>query len=117
MQKTKIQIFGSKKCKDTQKAIRFFKERGHHNLHIVDINEKPISKGEWENIFRKCTPEECLDRNSKEFEKLNLKYIQFNPRDLLIQHPQLAKTPIVRMGKYVGQGVKEDLWKEMIEKG
>ena len=36
-----IQIFGTKKCRETAKAVRFFKERGIA-VHFVDIAEKPL---------------------------------------------------------------------------
>ena len=40
-----IQIFGTKKCNDTKKAERFFKERGI-KYQFVDMKEKGMSKGE-----------------------------------------------------------------------
>ena len=39
-----IQIFGTKKCNDTKKAERFFKERGI-KFQFVDMKEKGMSKG------------------------------------------------------------------------
>ena len=41
-----IQIFGTKKCNDTKKAERFFKERGI-KYQFVDMKEKGMSKGEF----------------------------------------------------------------------
>lgn len=38
--KMNIQIFGTKKCNDTKKAERFFKERGI-KFQFVDLREKP----------------------------------------------------------------------------
>ena len=46
-----IQIFGTKKCKDTQKALRFFKERSLE-LQFRDIAEKAPSPGELDDIAR-----------------------------------------------------------------
>ena len=43
-----IQIFGTKKCNDTKKAERFFKERGI-KYQFVDMKEKGMSKGEYNN--------------------------------------------------------------------
>ena len=40
-----IQIFGTKKCNDTKKAERFFKERGI-KYQFIDMKEKGMSKGE-----------------------------------------------------------------------
>ena len=40
-----VQIFGTKKCNDTKKAERFFKERGI-KFQFIDMKEKGMSKGE-----------------------------------------------------------------------
>ena len=39
-----IQIFGTKKCNETKKAERFFKERGI-KYQFIDMKEKGMSKG------------------------------------------------------------------------
>jgi glutaredoxin len=44
-----IQIFGRKKCFDTKKAERYFRER-NITFQFVDLAEKSISKGELQSI-------------------------------------------------------------------
>ena len=44
-----IQIFGTKKCNDTKKAQRFFKERGI-KFQFIDMKEKGMSKGEFNSV-------------------------------------------------------------------
>ena len=44
-----IQIFGTKKCNDTKKAERFFKERGI-KFQFIDMKEKGMSKGELTSV-------------------------------------------------------------------
>ena len=44
-----IQIFGTKKCNDTKKAERFFKERGI-KYQFVDMKDKGMSKGEFNSV-------------------------------------------------------------------
>ena len=44
-----IQIFGTKKCRDTRKAERFFKERGI-KYQFIDMKEKGMSKGEFNSV-------------------------------------------------------------------
>ena len=44
-----IQIFGTKKCNDTKKAERFFKERGI-KYQFIDMKEKGMSKGEFRSV-------------------------------------------------------------------
>lgn len=46
-----IQIFGTKKCNDTKKAERFFKERGI-KFQFVDMKEKGMSKGNLIQLLR-----------------------------------------------------------------
>ncbi|WP_321992077.1 glutaredoxin [Marispirochaeta aestuarii] len=61
-----IQIFGTKKCKDTQKAVRFFKERGI-TPHQVDLREKGISPGELSNIARAVGRDNLVDPESRAY--------------------------------------------------
>ena len=44
-----IQIFGTKKCSDTRKAERFFKERGI-KYQFIDMKEKGMSKWEFNSV-------------------------------------------------------------------
>ena len=44
-----IQSFGTKKCNDTKKAERFFKERGI-KFQFIDMKEKGMSKGEFNSV-------------------------------------------------------------------
>ena len=41
-----IQIFGTKKCNDTKKAERFFKERGI-KYQFIDMKEKGMIRCFW----------------------------------------------------------------------
>ncbi len=106
-----IQIFGTKKCKDTGKAVRFFKERGI-GIHQVDLAEKGMSKGELSSVARSVPFEELIDKNSKEYERMNLKYIQHDIEKVLLENPLLIKTPVVRKGNSATCGFQENIWKE-----
>ncbi len=46
-----IQIFGTTKCFDTKKAQRYFKERGI-KFQMIDLKEKEMSRGEFDNVAR-----------------------------------------------------------------
>ncbi len=104
-----IQIFGTKKCNNTKKAERFFKERGV-SYHFVDLGQKGMSKGELESVLRALSPDELLDRESKEFEKRNLKYMLFDPVEILLEHPLLFRTPVVRRGGEATAGYAPETW-------
>jgi len=109
-----IQIIGTKKCNDTKKAERFFKERGI-KFHFRDLNEKGLAKGELENIMRVFDADELMDRDGKEYKKRNLEFIIHNVEEELLNDPLLLKTPIVRNGNNVTIGYQPDVWKEWME--
>ena len=44
-----IQIFGTTKCFDTKKALRYFKER-KIPVQFVNLKEKGLSKGEYNKV-------------------------------------------------------------------
>jgi len=106
-----IQIFGTKKCKKTAKAERFFKERGIP-FHFVNLAEKGISKGELQNVVRNVAVDEIIDRESKEFTQRNLQYMKFDPVEEILESPLILNTPIVRFGKSVTAGLAESKWKD-----
>ncbi len=107
-----IQIFGTKKCKESAKAVRFFKER-NIKIHFVDLADKGISRGELQNISRSIPLSDLIDTECKEFEKLNLKYMKFTAEDEILEHPMIMKTPIVRSGKKAVAGFNPGVWNEM----
>lgn len=108
-----IQIFGTKKCKDTGKAVRFFKERGI-KIHQIDLTEKGMSKGELSSVSRSVPFEELIDKNGKEYEKMNLKFIKHDIEKVLLENPRLIRTPVVRNGTKATCGFHENIWKEWI---
>lgn len=108
-----IQIIGTKKCRDTQKAERFFKER-KIPYHFRDLNEKGLAKGELDNIVTVIPLEELIDRDGQQFKKRNMNYMVFNLEEELLNDPLLLKIPIVRNGKLVTIGLKPETWKTWI---
>ena len=58
-----IQIFGTKKCNDTKKAERFFKER-RIPYQFIDLKEKALSKGELQSVKKAVGLENLINKNS-----------------------------------------------------
>jgi arsenate reductase len=108
-----IQIFGTKKCRDTQKAERFFNER-RINYQFRDLTVKGISRGELENIKHSIPTDELLDRDGRQFKKRNMKFMVFDTEEELLNDPLLFKTPIVRNGRMVSVGYNPETWQEWI---
>lgn len=113
-----VQLFGTKKCPDSRKAERFFKERGV-KLHVVDLAEKGMSAGELRNVGARVGGIEALiDRAGKRYLERGLKYAApTGPRiaDMLADDPLLLRTPIVRAGGRATVGFAPDTWQAWID--
>ena len=107
-----IQVFGTKKCKDTQKALRFFKERGLE-LQFRDITEKAPSPGELDDMAKAAGGfDALLDLKGAAAVARGLAYMDYDAREELLRNPLLLRTPIVRAGKGTAAvGVDESTWK------
>ncbi|MBI3248998.1 MAG: ArsC family transcriptional regulator [Deltaproteobacteria bacterium] len=108
-----VQIFGVKKCSDTRKAERFFKERGIR-FQFVDLTEKGLSKGELRSVAAKTQMEPLLDRSSPRFVAKGLTQAWLDAtkiESLLLEDPLLFRTPIVRNGKDATVGYCPEVWK------
>lgn len=109
-----IQIFGTKKCNDTKKAERFFKERGI-KFQFIDMKEKGMSKGEFQAVASaNGGMENMINQDFKDKDLLALiKYIaQEDKLEKILENPQVIKTPVVRNGKQSTLGYQPEVWKE-----
>ncbi len=108
-----IQIFGTKKCFDTKKAERYFKER-NVKYQLIDMKEKGMSKGEYNSVKQAVGGlDVLLDAKCKDKDILVLvQYISDDDKDeKVLENQQVLKTPIVRNGKQATVGYRPDVWK------
>lgn len=108
-----IQIFGTRKCFDTKKAERYFKER-NIKVQFVDLKEKGMSKGELTSVASALGGiENLIDENSKDKELLKLlEYLVPEDRlEKVLENQKIIKTPIVRNGKKATAGYQQEVWK------
>lgn len=114
------QLFGTKKCPDTRKAERFFKERGVA-VQVVDLAQKGLSPGELRNVAARVGGVEALiDREGKRYVDKGLKYAApTGPRieKMLVEDPLLLRTPIVRAPAGATVGYAPETWAEWIAAG
>ena len=107
-----IQIFGTKKSQDTRKAERWFKER-RIRAQYIDMNEKGLSRGELRSVAQACGGlDALLDENARDRDALALvKHIAAAQReDMLLEHPQVMKLPIVRNGRQAAVGYRPEVY-------
>jgi arsenate reductase len=112
--KMNIQIFGTSKCFDTKKAQRYFKERGI-KFQMIDLKEKGMSRGEFDNVARALGGwEKLVDPSAKDKQTLALldALVDWQKEDKLFENQQLFKTPIVRNGRKATVGYQPDVWKD-----
>jgi arsenate reductase-like glutaredoxin family protein len=108
-----LQIFGTRKCKDTRTAERFFKER-RVSFHMVDLGSKGMSPGELRKVAAAVGGvDKLIDRDGKRYLERGLKYAApTGPRieQALIDDPLLLRTPIVRAGDRATVGLALEAW-------
>ncbi|MDV6375287.1 ArsC/Spx/MgsR family protein [Deinococcus arenicola] len=117
MSAPQIQVFGTKKSKDTRAAERFFKERGI-KIIFVDLTQRPIAKGELTRFVQKFGLNALLDLEGKAYERSNLAYLRTTEEGIIakvIETPELLRLPLVRGGKVLSMGEDMDGWKAMLE--
>jgi arsenate reductase-like glutaredoxin family protein len=108
-----VQIFGTKKCPDTRRAERFFKERGVP-FQAVDLARKGMSPGELRAVAgRVGGMDKLIDREGKRYVDKGLKFAApTGPRieKLLAEDPLLLRTPIVRCSAGATVGFASEAW-------
>jgi len=108
-----VQVFGIKKSADTRKALRFFSER-RIKTHFVDLMERAASLGELRRFAQKFGALALVDRDSRRFDELGLRYAQLSDErwlEKLAEEPMLLRMPLVRNANQLTIGAQETTWK------
>ncbi len=108
-----IQIFGTKKCSETRKAERFFKERGIR-YQFVDMKEKGMSKGEFASVAQANGGMDAMinqDCKDKDMLALIRHIAEEDKLEKILENQQVIRTPVVRNGKQSTLGYRPEVWK------
>jgi arsenate reductase (glutaredoxin) len=111
-----VQVFGTRKCADTRKALRFFAER-RVKTHFVDLQQRAASPGELRRFAQKFGVAALIDRGSKRFASLGLAHAQLGDErwlQKLVDEPALLRTPLVRAQQRLSIGVAEADWQSWL---
>ena len=113
-----IQIFGKRKCFDTKKAQRFFKER-RIKYQMIDLERYGLSPREFESVRACVGLDNMIDQNAKEYENSYIAHLAYESDviDKLFETPGLLRTPIVRNGKKATVGYQPETWQSWIQEG
>lgn len=114
-----IQIFGTKKCQETRKALRFFAER-RIQTHFVDLKQRAAAPGELRRFVQRFGVDALIDRDGRRFAELGLAHASLSDDrwlEKLADEPMLLKTPLARSGTQLTIGYQPDLWQDWIAAG
>jgi Arsenate reductase and related proteins, glutaredoxin family len=95
-----ILLYGTKKCADTRKAQRFFRER-RIPVQFRDLAEKPLAEGELKNLCAGGSAAGLVDEGSAAYAKRGLAWKEYDPFEELLADNGLLKTPVIRMDRTV----------------
>jgi arsenate reductase (glutaredoxin) len=116
-----LQIFGTRKCPDTRKAERWFKDRGVA-YQFIDLAEKGISAGELAAVMAAVKgagaaagAAALIDTEGKRFRDRGLAYQDYDAEAEILADPQLLKEPIVRDGRKAAIGHDPARWTALLE--
>jgi arsenate reductase len=83
----------------------------------VDLAEKPASVGELRRFAQKFGVMALVDKNSRRFDELGLRYAQMSDERWLArlaEEPMILRLPLVRSGNQVMIGGDEAIWRSWI---
>lgn len=108
-----IQIYGVKKCFDTQKAERYFKER-KIKYQYIDLAKYGLSKRELESVKASVGLKNLINSEAKEYITLNMQNLGTGSvaEEVLFKNPKLYRSPIVRNGKQATVGYQPEIWRD-----
>ena len=105
-----IQIWGKSKSFDSKKAERWFKER-RIKYQYIDLLRYGISRGELTSVKNAVGLNELVDPKDVDFPIFEHLAYDSDKFDMLLDTPEMLRTPIVRNGKQATVGYCPEIWK------
>lgn len=93
-----IMIYGTKKCQETKKVERFFKER-RIVTQFRDVSDKPLTEGELRNLASGHSMSDLVDVESKAYASRGLAHMDYDAFEELLSDNSLIVTPVVRVDR------------------
>jgi arsenate reductase-like glutaredoxin family protein len=112
----RVQIFGRRDSRETQKALRFFRDRGIE-VSFVDLAARPPAPAELRRFADRVGPAALLDLDGKRSRELGLGHLRMEPAEIverLLADPRLLRLPLVRNGSEVSIGMDESTWRRWL---
>ena len=112
-----VQLFGRRASRDTQRALRFFRER-RIDVSFVDVARKPPAPAELRRFAQRLGTAALLDTEGKRYRESGLAWMRLDDDETLervLAEPALLRLPLVRFGNEVTAGVDEAAWRTWAE--
>jgi arsenate reductase-like glutaredoxin family protein len=109
----RVQVFGRRDSRETQLALRFFKER-RVEVSLVDMAIRPPAPTELRRFIERLGAPALIDESSRRYRDQGLAYLRMDAAevaDRLTGDPRLLRLPLVRMGDRASAGPAEQTWR------
>ncbi len=114
-----VQLFGFRDSRPTQQAIRFFRDRGV-GLSFVDLDRRPLARGELQRFSQKFGARALLDEEGKAYRDAGLEYMRLEESEVferVLANPRLIRLPLARVGASLSFGADEIAWRDLLKQG
>ncbi len=111
-----VQLFGRRDSRDTQKALRFFRER-RIPVAFVDLALKPIAATELRRFSSRFAPATLIDQQSRAYRDSGLVFLRLDDVEIaerLLADQALLRLPLARAGEKLTIGFDERTWRDWI---
>jgi arsenate reductase-like glutaredoxin family protein len=112
-----IQLFGRRDSRETQGALRFFKER-RIEVSFVDVARKAPAPAELRRFVDRLGARALIDSEGKRYRDAGLAWIRMDEAETLerlLADPGLLRLPLARFGSEVSAGADEAAWRRWAE--
>ena len=112
-----IQVFGRRDSRETQRALRFFKER-RVTISFVDLAVRPPAPAELRRFAQRFGAGALLDPDSRAYREAGLGYLRMDDDEILervIREARLLRLPLARFGDRLSVGPDETAWKAWLK--
>lgn len=106
-----IQVWGKRKCFETKKAERYFKER-RIKAQMIDVLRYGMSRGELSSVKNAVGLDAMIDRSDPDYPLVQYLASEEAKLEKLYENPRLIRTPIVRNGRQATVGYCPEVWKD-----
>jgi arsenate reductase (glutaredoxin) len=112
-----VQIFGRRDSRETQRALRFFKER-RVPVSFVDVARHPPAAGELRRFSQRFGAAALVDTAGRAYRTAGLGFLRMDDEELfdrILADARLLRLPLVRAGAQLSVGVDEEAWREWVK--